>query len=459
MPDIQDIRDRLPRQWRLSDLRKLLGDQKAQAASYVEDWKESGAIENVPGKSFVYRFTSDAPARSGRLPLAAIWHRLQAFWQQRPSKPAKAGVMLAVLAVLVLGLVGFTASLFPHEAAPPETTTPTGPHTTRPVVAWYAPNGEVFDAIGAEVTYRPVARYGETWVQAEFEQQGMFWVRASDIPEVDLAALSDMQPPVSGYTVHVVGPGEHLQQIAAQSGSDAALIRSYNNVENPPVGRPLIVPRLDEHPTTPEVSALPVRRGSAEHPQVALIVDVESGDAAIVQMLDILRERNVKATFFVLGSWAKSHPDIVRRMVADGHELASHSNSHPDFRLLNNEQIAHELAETEHQVSQVSGATTRPYVRLPYGAYDDRVLTRVVEQGYLPIHWSIDSRDAVGTPRSVTEMVQNITAVRPPDEMHGDIILTHCCNRTSIVEALPTVLDRLAELDLEPRTLSEVLGS
>jgi peptidoglycan/xylan/chitin deacetylase (PgdA/CDA1 family) len=490
MTELTQVRHQLPHEWRSIDLKKVLGERKTQAAEYIRTWKQAGYIEHVPGKTAFYRFTPAAPeaaapvvaekarrissalatahaAPAARRMLAQGWNAASTAARQpaahrlltRPWFLAVILVPVVLLFVMFVNMVRApaTANNIP---ATPVPTVPTMPILEQAAVAWYGPGGEVFGAIETGVAYQPVARYGDAWVQADFANTGLLWVRAVDVPGVDLSGIPDLRPPVGGYSVHMAAPGDTLQQIATAGGSDAALISSYNRLNGMlPPGRPLIIPRLQgQSSILPPVPPL-VKHGLTDQPRVALTVDLEMGDEPVRQMLDILRERDVQITFFVLASWVEQHPDLARQMAADGHEFANHSLTHADFRQLSDEQIAHELAATEQIVQEITGATTRPFFRPPYGGYDDRVLQNVLEQGYLTIYWSIDSRDAVGATKSPEWLVQHVAGNQPPEALYGAIVLMHCCGRTTSVEALPALLDRFNQLGLEVVTVGEVLGS
>jgi peptidoglycan/xylan/chitin deacetylase (PgdA/CDA1 family) len=481
MTELDQIRHQLPHEWRSIDLKKVLGERKTQAAEYICAWKHAGYIEHVPGKTAFYRFTSAAPeapvptARAQTAPAARRmfvqgWDAASTAVRQPATRrllthPWFLAVVIVPVVLLFVMFVNMvrapaTANNMPATPVPTEPTIPTIPMLAHAVVAWYGPGGEVFGAVETGTTYRPVARYGDAWVQVDFVDTGLLWVRSADVPEVDLSSIPDLRPPVGGYSTHMVTPGDTLQQIATAGGSDAALISSYNRLNNMlPPGRPLIIPRLEgQSSILPPIPPL-VKQGLTDQPRVALTVDLEMGDEPLRRMLDILRERDVQITFFVLASWVQQHPDLARQMAADGHEFANHSLTHTDFRQLSDEQIAHELAETERIVWEITGATTRPFFRPPYGGYDDRVLQRVLEQGYLTIYWSIDSRDAVGATKSPEWLVQHVAGNQPPEALYGAIVLTHCCGRTTSVDALPALLDRFNQLGLEVVTMSEVLGS
>jgi peptidoglycan/xylan/chitin deacetylase (PgdA/CDA1 family) len=242
------------------------------------------------------------------------------------------------------------------------------------------------------------------------------------------------------------------------AGSDTSLIRSYNRLRGAiPVGRPLIVPHLAGYPNTLPSEQLLVTRGDPARPVVALTLDAGAGSEPTPAILDTLRARGLRITFFLTGEWIQQNPDLVRQMAADGHEFGNHSLTHADFTLHDDSTLARELAETERLLYVTAGATTRPFFRPPFGAYNSRVLQTSIEQGYLPIYWTLDSLDSVGPPKSPDFLLERITTTLAPDAMHGAIILAHC-GSASTAEALPAILDRFAAMGLEVRPLSDVLG-
>jgi peptidoglycan/xylan/chitin deacetylase (PgdA/CDA1 family) len=265
-------------------------------------------------------------------------------------------------------------------------------------------------------------------------------------------------PRIASYSAYRVAPGDELASIASMAGSDTSLIRSYNRLRGAiPVGRPLIVPHLAGYPNTLPSEQLLVTRGDPARPVVALTLDAGAGSEPTPAILDTLRARGLRITFFLTGEWIQQNPDLVRQMAADGHEFGNHSLTHADFTLHDDSTLARELAETERLLYMTVGATTRPFFRPPFGAYNSRVLQTSIEQGYLPIYWTLDSLDSVGPPKSPDFLLERITTTLAPDAMHGAIILAHC-GSASTAEALPAILDRFAAMGLEVRPLSDVLG-
>jgi peptidoglycan/xylan/chitin deacetylase (PgdA/CDA1 family) len=211
-------------------------------------------------------------------------------------------------------------------------------------------------------------------------------------------------------------------------------------------------------PSTLASAPLLVQKGPASKPWVALTLDAGASADPVPGMLATLREHHVKLTFFLTGKWIKDNPDLTRQIIADGHEIANHTFNHPDLRNLSDEAIRAELADMEALLAETAGgASARPFFRPPFGAYDARVLGLVEAQGYLPIYWTFDSLDSVGAPKTPEFLLDRITNHLPPGQLPGAIILAHCGSQPT-ADALPRILDRFAEMGIEVKKLSEVLG-
>ena len=265
-------------------------------------------------------------------------------------------------------------------------------------------------------------------------------------------------PEIVGYAGHAGAQGVTLESIASAGGSTADAIARYNRLGGEPQpGRMLIVPRLAGRAGTLESQPLMAQRGRDDKPWVALTLDAGASAEPVPQILATLREHGVKITFFLTGKWIEDNPELTRQIVADGHEIANHSFTHPDMRNLSDEAIRKELGDTEALLAETAGATSRPLFRPPYGAYDQRVLRLVAGEGYLPIYWTLDSLDSVGEPKTADFLFERITGKLPPDKLRGAIILAHCGSQPT-ADALPRILDRFAEMGFEVKKVSEVLG-
>ena len=262
-------------------------------------------------------------------------------------------------------------------------------------------------------------------------------------------------PRVNGYVGHRVAAGETLEQIAARYRTSPALIKTYNMINAPlRTGRELVVPLIEPGDSG---EALLVQRGNPMRPWIALTLDAGAGAAPTPRILDALRERGITITFFLTGRWIRDNPDLVRRMVADGHELANHTMNHPDLTTLDDDTIRRELKETEEILHEIApDAVIRPFFRPPYGAYNERVLRVALSEGYLPVYWSLDSLDSVGEPKTPEFLIARVTQKLSPNDLHGAIILAHC-GSDATAKALPDILDRFAAMGFEVRKLSDVM--
>lgn len=187
-------------------------------------------------------------------------------------------------------------------------------------------------------------------------------------------------------------------------------------------------------------------------PVVALTFDAGGELGSTVRTLDALRSGGVRATFFVTGEFAASHPDVVKRIVGDGHELANHTYTHRDLTKLDDQAIQTELERTDETLRRLTGvSTTRPLMRLPYGSRDARVLRAVGAAGYRSIYWTLDVVDwrQGATPQSVATRVLNNTDP-------GDIVLHHCAEPAT-AGALPSILESLRGRGLSVVTVSDLL--
>jgi|GEM_PF-483973 len=250
-----------------------------------------------------------------------------------------------------------------------------------------------------------------------------------------------------GYSTYVVAEGDTAESIARRAGSDPAAIVAFNFL-NPGdqlrPGRPLVLPLYGQGEALPQAPI--INRGSPDRPQVALTFDIEIDDATLYAILDILRERGLKGTFFLTGGWIKSFPEAAKAIAADGHEIGNHSLTHPAFSNIGSDGALHELEATEQIVREVTGRSSRPYFRFPYGASSPEMVELLAGQGYVAYHWSADDY-------AIPSWIAQATA--SPAQAYGGILLMH--GRQSTVDALPGWLDQLAAAGLQPTTLGEVL--
>ncbi|MGC9502799.1 polysaccharide deacetylase family protein [Baaleninema sp.] len=168
------------------------------------------------------------------------------------------------------------------------------------------------------------------------------------------------------------------------------------------------------------------------------------------EILDILRKHNAHATFFVIGRHAENNPDLLRRIVAEGHTLGNHSWNHR-YHPVGTAEAMQEIDRTSEFIYEVTGVHTR-FFRPPGGNLTNGLAAHAAGQDYAVMMWSLDSLDYAV---SVPEIVSNVVDRAAP----GAVILLHDGggNRARTVAALPQILDRLEAEGYRFVTLPEMM--
>ncbi len=206
---------------------------------------------------------------------------------------------------------------------------------------------------------------------------------------------------------------------------------------------------------SPQVAAPALKHSytscNVEGPYIAMTFDDGPGPQTTPRLLDILKERGIKATFFVVGQNAAEYPDIMRRMASEGHEIANHSWSHPALTKLGTESFRKQIENTNDTIARITGK--RPVLmRPPYGATSSLLNKRLSEEyGLKVILWSVDPLDwrYRNSNRVYSFIVQN---TQP-----GSIILTHDIHATTVA-AMPETLDALSGKGYKFVTVSELIA-
>jgi len=193
--------------------------------------------------------------------------------------------------------------------------------------------------------------------------------------------------------------------------------------------------------------------GNKTHGKVALTFDDGPNPQYTETVSRLLHKANARCTFFLLGSKIQEYPDLVQRLMEDGHEIASHSMTHPEIRELSYRGMSQEI-EAVYALSMADGKRVirNRYLRPPKGAVTIALLVFCVLKGIRLIFWNRDPEDYRA--KSANEILTFFD--REPLQA-GDIVLLH--DKTAhIVEALPGLLQRMAQENLKPVIVSELLG-
>ena len=204
-------------------------------------------------------------------------------------------------------------------------------------------------------------------------------------------------------------------------------------------------------------------RSTSGRDEVALTFDAGADRGYAEEILETLAEYGVKASFGITGHWADENPDLLERMVAEGHMVFNHTWTHRSFTgystadwdegVLATDERSKELRDTEEIIAELTdGYETAPYFRPPYGDLDDSMLTDVAAEGYwVTVMWTCDSFGWNGA--SVDEIVERCGAQADA----GDIILMHVGAESLDAEALPLLIETLEDAGFELVTVEELL--
>lgn len=178
---------------------------------------------------------------------------------------------------------------------------------------------------------------------------------------------------------------------------------------------------------------LPIYCVETDKKQIAISFDAAWGNDDTETLINILKEYDVPATFFVVGAWVDKYPESVKQLYEAGHKVQNHSNSHPHMPQLSREQMLAELNSCNEKIAAVTGEKPLLF-RPPYGDYDNTTIEAVESAGMYAIQWDVDSLDwkDSATPDSICKRVTSKVK-------NGSIVLFHNdADRTP--EALPTIL-------------------
>lgn len=194
---------------------------------------------------------------------------------------------------------------------------------------------------------------------------------------------------------------------------------------------------------------VPIYAVQTDSKKICITFDAAYGSEETQKIINILKEKKVKATFFLVGFWVEKYPEMVKALDEAGIEIGTHSNTHPYMSKLSAEQMKTELTTSINLIKNITGKEVKLF-RPPYGDYNDTLISVCDSLNLKTIQWSVDSLDWKGL--NTSQMLARIT----PDINGGGIILFHN-NSDHIVEALPVIIDTLLERGFELVKVSELV--
>lgn len=143
---------------------------------------------------------------------------------------------------------------------------------------------------------------------------------------------------------------------------------------------------------------LPIYNVQTEENKVAFTMNCAWNADDIDSILRTLQENDIKITFFMVGDWIEKFPEATKKISEAGHEIASHSNTHPHVNNLSYEKNIEEIEKSNDKIEKITGSRTKIY-RAPYGEYNNTVIQAANDKGYYTIQWNIDTLDYTGLTR------------------------------------------------------------
>lgn len=232
-----------------------------------------------------------------------------------------------------------------------------------------------------------------------------------------------------------------------------------------PADKPAVSKREDEVPSRGELPLSELRRkyrytfymrGNPNRQEVALTFDDAPDPRFTPQILDVLKDKGVSATFFIMGENAEKHPELVKRMVREGHAIGNHTYTHPDLTKITDDAFHKEVLSTQELLESQIGY--RPFLfRPPYGTIYERHLRWLGDKQLVTVNWNADSKDWRSL--SKQQVYANIMKGIKP----GAIVLQHAGggkgeDLRGTITALPLVIDELRKQGYSIVTLTQMLA-
>ncbi|MCF6410772.1 polysaccharide deacetylase family protein [Pseudalkalibacillus salsuginis] len=247
---------------------------------------------------------------------------------------------------------------------------------------------------------------------------------------------------------YIIRKGDTLYKISIKFGvSISELLESTPTVKDSNLiypGQIINVPKKNEM----------ISMGNSSEKRIALTFDDGPENIYTPQILEILRQKGVKATFFVVGERAKKYPEQLRQIYREGHVIGNHTWDHPHLPELTDQQFNENIQSTSAEIEKIIGFKPDLF-RPPFGEIEDRQIAMLNKQGYRSIMWTADTKDWTGAP------AEEIVSRLKQDASPGVIALQHnyhVAGQFETVKALPQIIDELRAQGYEFVTVPTLLG-
>ena len=194
---------------------------------------------------------------------------------------------------------------------------------------------------------------------------------------------------------------------------------------------------------------LPIYSVNTSENKVALTINCAWNADDIDSFLNTLNTNNVKVTFFMVGDWIEKNPEAVKKIYENGHEIGTHSDTHPHVNNLSYEKNIEEIEKSNDKIENITGNRTKLY-RAPYGEYNNTVIKSATDKGYYTIQWSLDTLDYTGL--SGKKMWNRLDTKLSS----GDIILMHNGTKHT-ADSLDMIINNIKQKGYQIVPVSELI--
>lgn len=202
-------------------------------------------------------------------------------------------------------------------------------------------------------------------------------------------------------------------------------------------------------PTSAMQKYLPIYNVKTEENKIAFTMNCAWNADDIDIILETLKNNNVHITFFMVGDWVDKYPEAVKKIYEAGHEIGSHSNTHPHVNSLSAEENLKEIQLSVNKIEKITGNKTNLY-RAPYGEYNNTVIKTAQQNGYYTIQWNLDTLDYEGlTGEQMWNRLKN-------NLDKGSIILSHNGTKHT-ADSLDMLIKNIKSSGFQVTTVSDLI--
>ncbi|MGN6032865.1 MAG: polysaccharide deacetylase family protein [Thermomicrobiales bacterium] len=295
-----------------------------------------------------------------------------------------------------------------------------------------------------------------------------FGARAVSLdPSAHLAGPTPM-----GTTIAMVDPTatstiSFVPATNAPTATTAPTLSPTTIPTEPPTLEPTSTPTEEMHPTVPpsgnDSESVVFERGNPNKKLIAFTFDAGEGPGYVSEILDLFAKYGIHGSFGVTGQWAEQNPDLVKRMVDEGHLVFNHTENHKSFTgfspgtaPLTDQERSDEITQANDAIEEASGVTTKPLFRFPYNDYDEQSLILLKQLGYdYTLGYTCDTQAWNG--KTADEIIQHC-GPDSPDGGPGGIILMHVVQEQDFLALEPLIGAYLAA-GYEIVTMDVMIGS